>query len=688
MVDDSLRPFLRPRGVVIVGASASPEKLGYGIARNLIGSGYAGGIQLVSQRGGELFGRPVYASIAQVPDPVDLAVLAVPASAMPEALRGCAKRGIRTAILISAGFREAGPEGAALEKECATIARENGMRLLGPNCIGTIDTHLPLDTSFLQPPMPEQGGVAFVSHSGAFCAAIIDWARGEGFGFSQIVSLGNQADVNETDMLTAVVEDEHTRVIALYMEGVADGQRFVREAREVARRKPVVALKVGRFEGARKAAASHTGAMAGSDSAFDAAFAKAGILRADSAEQMFDWARALEACPLPKGRRVAVLTDAGGPGVIAADALEANGLALAPLSERTRAALREALPAAASVHNPVDMLASASPKDYADCLRLLLEDTAVDAALVILPPPPMFTAEAVAEAMIPVIAASGKPVVVSLMGSTLVERAQEEFRAARVPAYPFPERAASALEALAKYAEQRQRPAEDHSAAESLTFPRREGSLEGLTSEEIIGCYGIPAIPARLARSAEEAAAIAEELGFPVVLKIASADILHKSDAGGVLLNVATRDAALSGYAQIVEKVRLERPDALISGVTVQKQVGAGQEVIIGAIQDPTFGALMMFGSGGVEAEGIKDVAFALAPLNEAEALELMRRTWAGRKLDGFRNMPAVDKAAVCEALMRLSWLAYEHPELKEVEINPLRVLESGAVALDVRHRL
>lgn len=685
-MDETLRPFLEPRGVIVVGASAAPEKLGHGIARNLIGSGYTGSIHFVSPRGGELFGKPVYTDVSRVPDPVDLAVLAVPATAMADALRACAARGVHTAILVSAGFREAGPEGAVLERECAGVARDNGLRLLGPNCIGVIDTHLPLDTSFLQPPMPERGGVAFVSQSGAFCAAIVDWARGEGFGFSQIVSLGNQADVNETDMLAAVAEDEHTRVIVLYLEGIADGRRFVEAARKITPQKPVIALKVGRYEAARKAAASHTGAMAASDDAFDAAFAKAGVLRAGSAEQMFDWARALEACPFPAGRRVAVLTDAGGPGVIAADALEASGLLLARLSEVTREALRATLPPAASVQNPVDMLASASPHDYASCLRRLLEDEGVDAALVILPPPPMFRAEAVAQAIIPMMHASSKPVVVSLMGSTLVEEARAAFHAEQIPVYPFPERAASALAALAAHAEHTRATGEEH--AHRAEHSQATLDTANMTAEQLIECYGIRTASSRLARSADESAAIAEQLGFPVVMKIASPDIVHKSDAGGVSLNLTTRELVYSAYANLVENAQHAAPDARIEGVTIQRQVEAGQEVILGAIQDPTFGPLMMFGSGGVEAEGMQDVAFALAPLSKAQAAQMIDRTWAGRKLDGFRNIARVDKSAALEALIQLSWLAYEHPEVREIEINPLRVLSDGAVALDVRRTL
>ena len=676
-----LLPLFRPRGVVVIGASTSPEKLGYGVARNLVQSGYQGAIHFVSQRTGTLFKRPLFTSLAQVPDPVDLAILIVPPQATPGTIAACGERGIHVAIIVSAGFRESGAEGAALETRCLEIAREYGVRLLGPNCIGTIDTHLPLDTTFLQPPMPAAGHIGFISHSGAFCAAIVDWARGQGFGFSQLVSLGNQADVNETDMLPILAEDEHTRAIVLYMEGVSDGRRFVETARDVVRRKPVIALKVGRFEAGQKAAASHTGALAGFETAFDAAFRKAGILRADTAEQMFDWARALETCPLPRGHRMGVLTNAGGPGVIAADALETNGLSLAQLSSVTTSRLATALPPAASSHNPVDMLASASPELYALCLRILLEDEGVDGAMVILPPPPMFKAEAVAGALIPVIQDSAKPVVIALLGSTLIEQAAEVFHQADIPIYPFPERAASALSALARRAEtlaaESQSPTE-HTSAQAYNASIRD-------PVELLAACGIPVASVELACSAEEAASRSSELGYPVVMKIASPDISHKSDVGGVLLNLDNREAVQRGYTQIVEHVEALEPQARIEGVHIQRQVPPGQEVIVGMVRDPLFGPLIMFGSGGVEVEGLKDVAFALAPLTYAEAGELLRKTWAGRKLKGFRNIPPADEEAVVDILVKLSYLAIQHHEIQEIEINPLRVLRDEAVALDVR---
>ena len=684
-MSSSLTPFFNPRGVVVVGASTSPEKLGYGAARNLVYSGYTGAIHFVSQKTGELFNRPLYTDLSQVPDPVDLAVLIVPAPATAETLEACGQRGIRAAIVVASGFREDGPEGAALEAQCLEIVRKHGIRMVGPNCIGGLDTHLPFDTTFLPPPMPARGHIGFISHSGAFCAAIIDWARNQGFGFSRLISLGNQADVNETDMLPVMAADENTHAIVMYLEGIADGRRFVKVARDVTGQKPVVALKVGRFESGQKAAASHTGALAGSDTAYAAAFEKAGIFRADSAEQMFDWAQALAACPLPKGRKVAVLTNAGGPGVIAADALEVNGLQIADLSASTEKALTDILPPAASVHNPVDMLASASPSQYADCLQILLADSNVDAALVILPPPPMYHTEEVADLLIPIIKSSEKPILIALLGSELTKEAAKRFQRADIPTYTFPEQAASALGILAKRAEYLTAEIAEHAEKPIKISALSADSAVNLSSEELVAAYGIPTAPMKLATNANQAVDIARELGFPVVMKIASPDITHKSDVGGVLLDISSEREVHNGYAQLIKKAGNPRPNVKIEGVHMQQQIPESQEVIVGMVHDPQFGPLIMFGSGGVEVEGLKDVAFALGPLTQAEAESMMRKTWAGRKLEGYRNLPPADKSAVVDALIRLSHLANEHPEIAEIEINPLRVLSDGIVAIDVR---
>ncbi len=700
----TLIPFFSPKGVAVIGASHDPVKLGYGLARNLVESNYQGAIYFVNPRGGEMFGRTVYAYIQEAPNPLDLAVILIPAPGVPDALLQCARRGLRAAILCSGGFRETGPEGAALEAECLSIAQRYGMRLIGPNCIGLLDTHLPLDTTFLPPPGPPPGDVAFISHSGAICAAVIDWARGQGFGLSRLISLGNQPDVSETDVLAPTVADPFTRVITLYLESVSNGRRFVEEANRAARQKPIIALKVGRFGSGQRAAASHTGALAGQDNAYNAAFRRAGVIRAETSEEMFDWARALAWCLPPKGRAMAVLTNSGGPGVTAADALEGNGLQLAELTAETRQALAEILPPAASLHNPVDMLASATVEQYAECLRILLGDTNVNGVMVILPPPPMHSAGAVARALIPVVHTAQKPVIIALMGDRMIQEAVEHFRASHVPEYRFPERAASALAILAQRAEFliRDQAAPvlfediDRQAVQSLlesclSDPACEGMvLPQETALSILEAYHIPTLPVRLASNAQEAIHLADELGYRVALKVDSPDIPHKSDVGGVILNLADPGAVAQGFDLILHNAHQARPQARLNGVQVQHMLPPGQETIVGAVQDAQFGALAMFGSGGLEVEGLRDVAFALAPMTQEEAAHLLDTTWAGKRLAGFRNIPPADRQAVMEILMRLGQLAGDFPQLAEMEINPLRVLETGqgAYAVDVRMRL
>jgi len=698
-MDKSLSAFLNPKGVVIVGASADPAKLGFFTARNMLRSGYAGSIHFVNLKGGELFGRPIYRTTAEVPDPVDLAVLIIPAAATPSALTEVAERGIRAAIITSGGFRETGSEGAALENQCLEIARKYDLRLIGPNCIGLIDTHLPIDTSFVTLPPPPKGNLALVSQSGAVCGLIMDWAHDQGFGFSRLLSLGNEADITETDLLAGIVEDVDTHAVTFYIESIRDGQRFVKAAAEAARRKPLVAMKVGRSLSGQRAAASHTGAMAGEDSAYAAAFRRAGVLQAGGIEEMFDWANALATCPLPRGRRMAILTNAGGPGVIASDALEANHLELAEFTPETQTSLADLLPSAASTHNPVDILGSATSKLYADCLRILLADTGVDGVLVIIPPPPVESAEQDAEALIPLIRAASKPVVVALMGGEKIRAAAGLFRLAHIPEYRFAERAVSALAALSRRAEFLEKAGEqprtwedlNPGAAKTVLGEARPVSfLEPGAVEKVLAAYGIPVAPVKLARSEVEVAEIAERLGFPVVLKIASPDIPHKSDVGGVLLDIRNADDARIGFRSVTEAAHLTRPEARIEGILVQRMLPAGQEVIIGARRDPQFGPVIMFGSGGVEVEGLKDVAFGLAPLVPSDAEDMLQCTWAGRKLQGYRNIAPGDVGSVKEIMQRLAQLAFDNPEISEVEINPLRVFApgQGVVAVDARIKL
>ncbi|NOH10792.1 MAG: CoA-binding protein [Chloroflexi bacterium] len=697
----SLQAFFDPKSVAIVGVSQDPKKLGYGLARNLINSDYQGAIHFVNPRGGMLFDRHILNDITSIPDPADLAVLLIPAPFVPDAIEECGQRGIKAVVIASGGFREVGGEGIALEEKCLEVAARYDIRLIGPNCIGLLDTHLPIDTTFLPPPGPQPGHVAFVSHSGAICAAVIDWARGQGFGLSRLVSLGNQADITETDVLASVADDKYTRVLTMYLEGLSDGRRFVEEASKVSLEKPIIALKVGRFESGQKAVASHTGALAGAEHAFNAAFRRACVIRAESSEEMFDWARALAWCPLPKGPNVAVLTNAGGPGVTAADALEALGLNMASLQLETTQRLEAILPPAASLGNPVDMLASASPDQYANSLQILLDDPGVDSVLVILPPPPMYTSAGVANAMIPIIQTSDKPVVLALMGERLIQEAVERLRSARIPEYRFPERAASALHVLwqrensicDKHDKQINAGKVDAKLVKTLLSkaqPGNDGFLSQETVAQIMDAYNIPILSMQLARNAEEAVEIAQKIGFPVVLKLASPDVAHKSDVGGVLVDLSSKSEVEKGFFEILQNVQDARPGAKFMGGHVQRMIPQGQEVIVGAVQDPQFGALVMFGSGGVDVEGLGDVAFALAPIIEDDAEYLINSTWAGKKLTGFRSHAPADKEAVIDVLARLGQLAADFPELAEIEINPLRVMPEGqgVYAVDVRVRM
>ncbi len=700
-IDSNLERLFTPRGVAVIGASRNPAKLGYSVARNLIISGYTGKLYFINPGGGELFDEPMYANIGSVPDPLDLAVVMIPAPLVAGVLEECGQRGVKYVIVGAGGFRETGPDGVALEEKSLAIAHAYGMRVLGPNCIGFLDTHLPIDTSFLPLPGPIQGDIAFLSHSGAICEAVIDWARGQGFGLSRLVSLGNQMDLNEADLLPPTAADPNTRVVAMYMEGVGDGSKFIEQARRVTREKPVVAIKVGKSQAGRAAVASHTGALAGEDAAFDAAFRKAGVIRARHSEEMFDWARALAWSPLPPGPRMAVLTNAGGPGAIATDSLVANGLQLALLAEGTTSKLGTLLPDAASLKNPVDMLAGAGPREYADCLRALLRDDGVDGVMVILPPPPVTTAADVAGAIIPVIRSTPKPVVVALMGEELIAHAATLFRGAHIPDYRFPERAASALRVLWVRAQMNMSPEDQpierftpdlEPVRRTLEAARvgREGFIGSRFAARVVAAYGIDCPEQRLARSREEAVSLAEKIGYPIALKIESPDYPHKSDLGGVVTHIEdeaslreTFDAMSSHFDRIASRDDLD-------GIIVQRMVDEGIEVIVGMVRDPQFGPLIMFGSGGIEVEAMKDVAFELAPVNRREAEAMLERTWAGVRLGGLRGAPASDRTTVVDVILRLSQLGEDLPEVAELEINPLRVFGEGqgASALDIRIRV
>ncbi len=692
--------FFNPRSIAIIGASRDTHKLGHGIVRNLHDYHYRGDIYPVNPRAREVLGYRCYAEIAAVPQPVDLAIVVVPARHVVSAVAQCGEAGVPAAVVVSGGFGETGPEGQARERELQEIAARYDLRLLGPNCIGTIDTHTPVNTTFVVG-MPPTGDIAFVSQSGAVVAAVIDWALGSGVGFSRMVSLGNSADVNETELLAEMAADPQTRVITGYLEGVADGRAFLQVATEAAREKPVVMLKVGRGEGGARAVASHTGALAGSAEAYDAAFRKAGVLRASSLEELFDWARALAWQPLPRGNRVAVLTNAGGPGILAVDALEGAGLTLAPLTDATLDYLASRCPPHASVRNPVDILAGSGPATYARALDALLADETVDAAVVIQAPQDWFYPTSLAEVIGEVAAGRAgpaKPVLACIMGLASTADALAILHRRRIPNYAFPGRVASTLAAMLarrRWLEASPEPPiepfpADRETAQAIVqaaVQTRAAILGGSETSRLLEAYGLSTPAHDRATTAAEAVAVAEELGYPVALKVTSTEITHKSDVGGVEIGLSNASAVRAGYERIMAAVRRHRPAAEVDGVMVQQMAATGLEVIVGWKRDSQFGPLLLVGSGGTEVELTRDIAVGIAPLTRGEAEQMLDSTLVSRRLAGWRGAPPADRSAVIDTLLRLSQLALDLPQVAELEINPLRVLAAGQGALAVDGR-
>lgn len=698
---DPLHTFFYPRGVAVLGASSNPAKLSHGVLRNLITHGYPGPIYPVNPKGGEMLGLPVYPSVAEVPDPIDLAVIVLSAERTVEALAACGKRGIRAVVLIASGFAELGAGGQERETQLVAVARRYGMRFIGPNCVGVIDTYAPIDTTFVRT-MPGQGVIGFVSHSGAVCGGTMDWASAVGVGFSRIISLGNQADVDMADALESLAGDPHTRVVAAYIEGLPDGQRFVEAAAQMTPHKPLVVLKAGRTPSGTRAVASHTGALAGAERSFLAACHRAGAIAVENLEELVDASIALACREVPTGPRMAILTNAGGPAAVGADALDRQGLRLADLSLETQARLRKVCPPGAMVGNPVDMLGGPQPDHYAAALEVLLAAPEVDGVMVVFVPqaimPPHDVAAAVGRAstrLSPGAAeVTGKPVVCCISGGGGIRAAARALHAHSVPHYLTPARAALGLGALWRYGRIRRRarptlrPVAGVGREQAAAVMRAARAADPASAEravldpqagaEVATAYGLTAPPSGLAATAGEAAALAEQVGYPVALKRVAPGLVHKSDAGGVALGLEDANAVRAAFARMVGPG--ERG-------FVQRMTSGGLEVIIGAQRDDQFGPLVMFGLGGAYVEILKDVAFRLAPLGEPEAREMVAETAAGRLLAGVRGQPPGDLDAVVEALCRVGQLMADLPQVVEVDLNPVIVgaAGKGAWAVDVR---
>jgi len=693
----SLEAFFSPMSVAIVGASREKGKVGYEILASMIRAEYEGRIFPVNPKADELEGLKCYPDLKSIGEAPDLVIVVIPARIVPAVMKECASLGVRAVIIITAGFKEVGEEGRRLEQEVVGIARSARIRIIGPNCLGVLAPGSKLNASF-GGDLPKVGGIGYVSQSGALLAAILDMANANGIGFSKLVSIGNKADVSELDIIKALGYDEETKVVAGYLESIDDGNQFLREAEIISRDKPILLMKSGGTSAGAAAASSHTGSLAGSETAYECVFERAGVIRCDSIKSQFDYAQAFAYQPLPAGPSVAVITNAGGPGIMAADAIEREGLTFAKLTEETISQLTSNLPAAANVSNPVDVLGDALADRYRFATRVVLADPNVDTVLVLLTPQAMTECAETAKAVVEVAKEQGdKPALACFIGALKVEEAIGVLRQGMIPQYDSPEAAVATIKVLSDYTQWRSRPRRvvklfpvNRRKVEKIInrhLRRKFREIGEMESKEILEAYGFVTPTGSIATTAEQAANIADQLGYPVVLKIWSPDILHKSDCGGVKVGLSNRQEVMDAFDLMMYRIPKREPDADILGVLVQEMCRKGQEVILGMNRDPHFGPLMMFGMGGVMVEVLKDVAFYPAPLTAAEASDMLVRTRTFQMLKGVRGMPAVDITALAEGLQRLSQLVTEFPQIQEMDINPYVVGPEGVtpIAVDAR---
>lgn len=681
--------LFHPGSVAVVGASRNPEKVGYGVFSNLVQAGFPGRILGVNPAGGELLGHPLYPSIDAIPGTVDLGVFVVPPKAVLAGIPELARKGMKAAIAVSAGFKEVGGEGVLLERALREVSAAAGIRVLGPNCLGLIDTGSSLNASFSRG-TPPKGSISFFSQSGALCTAVLDLAVGRNVGFSKFVSLGNQADVSESDILEFLADDPSTRVILGYVESIEDGRRFLRAARKATVRKPVIVLKAGATASGARAASSHTGSLAGSDRAYAAAFCQAGVVRAETVEDLFDLALGFAMQPLPRGDRLLILTNAGGPGILAADTADRLGIPLAEVSGALLERIRRALPSTASLANPVDVIGDARAGRYRDVLAALRDDPSADIVLVLLTPQAMTEPEDTARATVSALAGSGKTVFASFLGEATVGGSREILTRGGVPNYPVPERAVRAVHAMLKYSRARtaafpesgDEKAERPEAAERIVSGALSAGRRTLGEEEsrgILEAYGFSFPRHGFAETSAAAVKVYRAMGCgSAAMKIVSPQILHKTDVGGVRLDLRCEEDVARAFMEITSSVRRLAPAAWIAGVSVQEMVTGGRELILGMTRDPQFGPLLMFGLGGIHVEVLKDVSFRVAPVSRHEAEEMIREIRAWPLLAAYRGSEPADEEAIVQALLRVSRLSRDFPEVQELDINPLLVLPTG----------
>jgi acetyl coenzyme A synthetase (ADP forming)-like protein len=690
-----LKYLFNPEAVAVIGASCDTKKVGYAVVNNLVKYKYTGKVYPINPTTPEVLGLKAYPSLSAVGEKIDLAVICVPARFVPDIMKECGKAKVKTAVVITAGFKEAGHEGLLLEQEMVRIAKDYGIRILGPNCLGVMNTSNNMNASFGGELL--KGRTALFSQSGALGVAIMDWALEYNFGFSKVISLGNKSDLNEADFLEYFINDAETDVVLGYIEDVIDGKRFMEVARKATRVKPVILIKAGGTASGARAASSHTGALAGSETAFTAAFKQTGIIRAQGIQDLFDLALTFSGGKFPAGDRLLIITNAGGPGIIAADAADKVGITLSPMTRESIDAIAPLLPSSACLYNPVDLIGDATSERYATVLNRAVLDPNVDGILMLLTPQAMTDVNNIAQIIIDSASKTDKPVISAFVGGKSVHTEIAQMKLHSVPAFSYPEVAVGAFKKLCDFSAARKKeqvldrfviPEANRAAVrEMIDEMRATGHSEfgDDSSMQILLHYGFTFPQCGLSRTAREATVLGKRIGFPVVMKIASPDILHKTDVGGVKFNIESAEAASDAFMEITANARRFMPDAYLKGVTVYEMVKEGKEVILGVTYDRTFGHMIMFGLGGIYVEVLKDVSFRIAPISRDEASDMVNDIRSVALLRGVRGESPADIGAIAEAIMRISALVTDFPEIRELDINPLKVMHKGAVALDSR---
>ncbi|UCG51760.1 MAG: acetate--CoA ligase family protein [Candidatus Latescibacterota bacterium] len=690
----NLDSIFSSHSIAVVGASSKPNTVGQSIFSNLLFSGYCGVLYPVNPKAKSISGVRCYANVKEIPGELDLGIFIVPSVVTAQALLEAADKGIKAAIVISAGFKEIGGEGVKREEELKRIVKEHGIKLVGPNCLGVINTDpdVMMNASFAKT-MPKEGNISFVSQSGALCTAVLDYAKGNNFGFAKFISIGNKADVNEIDLLKYLHKDPKTDVILMYVEDLMNGYEFIQVARDITGNdenpKPILAIKSGRTDQGAKAASSHTGSLAGSDEVYEAIFNQAGIIRAERVEELFDLAIAFAQQPLPRGKRVAIVTNAGGPGILATDSCIRSGLELASFEETTVEELKKHLPPTANFSNPIDVIGDARHDRYHAALSAVCNDPNVDSVITILTPQDMTDIEDIAWEIVNTSKSCNKPLLANFMGIIDVSKGVQILEENEVPTYIFPESAAKALASMYDYTQWCSRPRTEVRKYDDVDGETVRKIFEKVRQEkrvhlpeiealEVLKAYGFPTLPSELATSADDALKAAKKMGYPVVLKIVSPDIIHKVDVGGVVVGIDSHNELLDAYLEMTNSVAQKAPKAKLWGVNVQKMASSGTEVIVGMNRDQKFGPLIMFGLGGTFVEALRDVTFRFVPILELGAYRMIQSIRSYKMLEAFRGKKAKDIHAIADIIMRLSQLIMDFPEIQEFDMNPIMVYEEG----------